>query len=271
MYFFNIRNASIVGAAVVFLAIAVMFYSNIPTTITMNELDKLVDNGLNVTEIVRDYHLKKAYFYSENETYKVWLPDSVNITRFDSVKTTYITNIGFFTYILDTIVYFGIIACIFIAAGSISSSMTTDKLNSGDWFNIIKNENIKVSFNDVIGQKDAKKDLETCISFLKKNQLYKMSGAKTPKGLLFTGPPGCGKTMLAKAFAKEAGVTFISACGSNFSEIYIGSGSQRVRKLFEVARKNKPAVLFIDEIDALGSRNSKAEHGHNEDSKTLNA
>ncbi len=108
-----------------------------------------------------------------------------------------------------------------------------------------------VSFNDIIGANDAKEELKYFIQYLKKPSLFMSKGVKQPKGVLLYGPPGTGKTMLAKAMAKEAGVTFIAAEGNEFIKRYSGEGPEKVHELFRLARKYAPAILFIDEIDVI--------------------
>jgi len=127
-----------------------------------------------------------------------------------------------------------------------------------------------VMFKDVIGHKEGKQDLLDCVKFFEHRDKYIKTGYEIPKGLMLVGHPGTGKTLLAKAFANEANVNFISVCGSDFIELYVGVGSKRVRELFELARSNAPCIIFIDEIDAVGSRRSTESHGHNEHGSTLN-
>ena len=131
-------------------------------------------------------------------------------------------------------------------------------------------DEIKVRFNDIAGNEEAKQRVQTIVNFLKKPQKYNDMGAKLPKGILFYGPPGTGKTMLAKAIAGEAGVPFFSVSGSDFVEKYVGVGASRVRALFEEAKQNSPCVVFIDEIDAVGS-SRKNSGGNNEKDQTINA
>lgn len=113
-------------------------------------------------------------------------------------------------------------------------------------------------FDDVLGMDEAKEDLQELVAFLKNPQNFSRLGGKMPKGVLLTGQPGTGKTLLAKAVAGEAGVPFFAACGSEFEEMYVGVGARRVRELFAAAQEKAPALIFIDEIDAIGSaRNPK--------------
>jgi cell division protease FtsH len=129
----------------------------------------------------------------------------------------------------------------------------------------------KVTFKDVAGVDEAKKELEEVVDFLKNNEKYKKMGARTPKGVLLVGPSGSGKTLLAKAVAGEASVPFFSIAGSEFMEMLVGIGAARVRDLFAVAKKSAPSIIFIDEIDAIGrARASGVMQSHDEREQTLN-
>ena len=129
----------------------------------------------------------------------------------------------------------------------------------------------KVTFDDVAGADEEKEELREIVEFLKDPKKYLSLGARIPKGVLLVGPPGTGKTLLAKAVAGEAGVGFLSISGSDFVELYVGVGASRVRDLFEQAKKNAPAIVFIDEIDAVGrQRGTGLGGGHDEREQTLN-
>lgn len=129
----------------------------------------------------------------------------------------------------------------------------------------------KVVFEDIAGNDSAKQDLEEVVDFLKHPKKYETLGAKIPKGVLLVGNPGTGKTMLARAVAGEANVPFFSISGSEFVEMFVGVGASRVRDLFAKAKKNAPAIIFIDEIDAVGrKRGSGMGGGHDEREQTLN-
>jgi cell division protease FtsH len=128
-----------------------------------------------------------------------------------------------------------------------------------------------VKFADVGGVDEAKKELEEVVDFLKHPKKYKAMGARTPKGVLLVGPSGTGKTLLARAVAGEAGVPFFSMAGSEFMEMLVGVGASRVRDLFGTAKKSAPAIIFIDEIDAIGRmRGYGSAGGHDEREQTLN-
>ncbi len=129
----------------------------------------------------------------------------------------------------------------------------------------------KVTFADVAGVDEVKEELEEVVAFLKEPRKFSALGARIPKGVLLYGPPGCGKTLLARAVAGEAGVPFFSISGSDFVEMFVGVGASRVRDLFEQAKKHNPCIIFIDEIDAVGrQRGAGLGGGHDEREQTLN-
>ncbi|CAN5148917.1 ATP-dependent zinc metalloprotease FtsH [soil metagenome] len=129
----------------------------------------------------------------------------------------------------------------------------------------------KITFKDVAGVNEAKKELEEVVDFLKNSEKYVKLGARTPKGVILVGPAGSGKTLLAKAVAGEAGVPFFSIAGSEFMEMLVGIGAARVRDLFATAKKSAPAIIFIDEIDAIGrARATGVMQSHDEREQTLN-
>ena len=132
-------------------------------------------------------------------------------------------------------------------------------------------EKNRKTFNDVAGSDEEKAELQELVEFLKDPKSFTKMGARIPKGVLLVGPPGTGKTLLAKAVAGEAGVQFLSISGSDFVELYVGVGASRVRDLFDQAKKVAPAIIFIDEIDAVGrQRGSGLGGGHDEREQTLN-
>ena len=133
------------------------------------------------------------------------------------------------------------------------------------------NEKKSITFKDIAGNENAKEDLEEVVDFLKHPTKFKTLGAKIPKGVLLVGPPGTGKTMIARAVAGEAKVPFYSLSGSEFVEMFVGVGASRVRDLFTKAKKNAPCIIFVDEIDAVGRRRgSGMGGGHDEREQTLN-
>src|SRR5213075_186194 len=128
-----------------------------------------------------------------------------------------------------------------------------------------------VTFDDVAGVEEAKQELTEVVEFLKYPEKFNSLGARIPRGVLLVGPPGTGKTMLARAVAGEAGVPFFSISGSEFVEMFVGVGASRVRDLFDQAKRNAPCIVFIDEIDAVGRQRGAGLGGsHDEREQTLN-
>ena len=131
--------------------------------------------------------------------------------------------------------------------------------------------NVQVRFSDVAGAEEEKEELQEIVEFLKAPKKFSNLGARIPAGVLLVGPPGTGKTLFAKAVAGEAGVPFFSVSGSDFVEMYVGVGAKRVRELFDMAKRNQPCIIFIDEIDAVGRRRGAGlGGGHDEREQTLN-
>ena len=151
------------------------------------------------------------------------------------------------------------------AAGGGNASMSINKQKAH-----VQN-NLKVRFSDVAGAEEEKEELAEVVEFLKSPKKFAALGARIPSGVLLVGPPGTGKTLFAKAVAGEAGVPFFSVSGSDFVEMYVGVGAKRVRDLFDMAKKNQPCIIFIDDIDAVGRRRGAGlGGGHDEREQTLN-
>jgi cell division protease FtsH len=138
---------------------------------------------------------------------------------------------------------------------------------------ISSKDTVDVTFNDVAGVDEAKEEVNEIVEFLKNPSKFQRLGGRIPRGVLLVGPPGCGKTLLAKAIAGEADVPFFSISGSDFVEMFVGVGASRVRDLFKQAKENSPCIIFLDEIDAVGRRRGGGftTGGHDEREQTLNA
>ncbi len=189
-----------------------------------------------------------------------------------SVKPTSSTTSNVIGFGLTTIVPVLIIGALLVwmmrsAQGQGNQALSFGKSRA----RLYGNEKDKVTFKEIAGQGEAKQDLEEVVEFLKFPKKFSALGAKIPKGVLLVGPPGTGKTMLARAVAGEAGVPFFSISGSEFVEMFVGVGASRVRDLFAKAKKNAPCIIFVDEIDAVGRRRgSGMGGGHDEREQTLN-
>ena len=178
---------------------------------------------------------------------------------------------SFLLNMIPTIILLGVMIFFFIytikQAGGGGKIGQFGKSNAKNHLNIGK----KATFDDVAGADEEKEELKEIVDFLKDSTKYNEIGARVPKGVLLLGPPGTGKTLLARAVAGEAGVPFFSISGSDFVEMFVGVGASRVRDLFEQAKKNAPAIIFIDEIDAVGRhRGAGLGGGHDEREQTLN-
>ena len=174
-----------------------------------------------------------------------------------------------FSWVLPIFIFFGIWM---LLANKMQKNMGGGILGMGSSKKLVNSEKPNVKFDDVAGVLEAKEEVKEIVDFLKHPDRYLNLGAKIPKGVLLVGPPGTGKTLLAKAVAGEADVPFFSVSGSSFIEMFVGVGASRVRDLFENAKKEAPAIVFIDEIDAIGkSRAANGQMGGNDErEQTLN-
>ncbi|MDI3261430.1 MAG: ATP-dependent zinc metalloprotease FtsH [Fulvimonas sp.] len=171
------------------------------------------------------------------------------------------------SWLLPALVFFAIWSYVIKRMGAGGGMMAIGKSKA----RIYVETDTKVTFADVAGADEAKQELQEVVEFLKDPKRYGRLGAHVPKGVLLVGPPGTGKTLLARAVAGEAGVPFFSISGSEFVELFVGVGAARVRDLFQQARAKAPAIIFIDELDALGkARGAIPGAGHDEKEQTLN-
>ena len=208
--------------------------------------------------------------------------DNVNLTRKSegkaAIDVSYAKSKGDWMMILVNVLPFLLIVLFFVW---MSRGMANAANGAGGIFNVgkakaqvfDKDKKDKVTFKDVAGLAGAKQEVEEIVSFLKEPKKYTTLGGKIPKGVLLVGPPGTGKTLLAKAVAGEANVPFFSMSGSDFVEMFVGVGASRVRDLFRQAKEKAPAIVFIDEIDAVGrarGRNNMMGGGNDERESTLN-
>lgn len=264
-------------------------------TITMNQLNSQL-KGTKIDTIYYAENNNSIYIITKDNKLETILnprTDEFKDNIFDAnVKIEPLTNLKFKSVILANKMFiFGFILsgiyiwCIYYLMKD-STLETNDNItvvnkkkkklvkeggtNSTANTNIDKNyDDTYKTFDDIAGLKEVKKDMKCLVDFLVNKERYLNAGAKLPKGVILYGPPGTGKTLLAKAVANEANVPFLYMSGSEFIEMYVGVGAKRVRELFEKARKNSPCIIFIDEIDAIGSKRTDNDNG--EDRKTINA
>lgn len=210
----------------------------------------------------------KSFIYKVNLKLE---PDVVSDLKKKEIGYTYSTktdiNWGFFLIIL--VVGFLLFRMLRGGASGMNGAGMLGKVG-GNVFNKVTPEMINVTFADVEGVDEAKAELSEIVDYLRNPDKFKNLGAKVPRGVLLTGKPGTGKTMLAKALAKEAGVPFFYGSGSDFIEVFVGVGASRMRSLFQEARKSNPCILFIDEIDAIGAKRD-AMGSNSERDQTINA
>ena len=238
-----------------------------------NEIDKdgkVVENGekapegeIDEKEQIDDKLLKKS-IVPDTETFMGLIHDQVdkgNEIKLEEKSPSALMKMpAYVISLLPTIIMVALFIMIFKMQG------LTEK---GDVYDESERK-VKVKFDDVAGLDEEKAELIEIVDFLKNSKKYTDMGAKIPKGILLYGKPGTGKTLIAKAIAGEADVPFISMSGSEFIEMFAGLGASRVRKLFSKARKLEPCIVFIDEIDAIGSRRTNGSGAESENNQTLN-
>ncbi|MCD8345216.1 MAG: ATP-dependent zinc metalloprotease FtsH [Oscillospiraceae bacterium] len=233
------------------------------------ELTMTLDSGETITYDVPSVNAFYNELFSETNNYR----DEYNATHSTPLEYDLVaaTDSSFWLNLIPTLLMIGVM--IFLVISMSRSISSAGKIGSVGKANV-KVENggqTKVTFEDVAGADEEKAELQEIVELLKDPKKYQDIGAKIPKGVLLVGPPGNGKTLLAKAVAGEAGVPFFSISGSDFLELYVGVGAARVRDLFDQAKKASPSIIFIDEIDAVGRRRGTGlGGGHDEREQTLN-
>lgn len=252
------------------------FGSESSRNIAYSELKKLIESNqisqvsIGQTSIRALSNQNTVYIAKKvsNDPSLIALLDEKKISYGAYSETNWFTDM-IFSWLLPILIFFGI--WMFLAS-RMQKNMGSSILGIGSSRKLVNSEKPKVKFGDVAGVEEAKEEVKEIVDFLKHPERYINLGAKIPKGLLLVGPPGTGKTLLAKAVAGEADVPFVSVSGSSFIEMFVGVGASRVRDLFENAKKEAPAIVFIDEIDAIGkSRAAGAMMGGNDErEQTLN-
>lgn len=227
-------------------------------------------------EVVNDKATVTIKNGSATEKYYVYVPERDSLNSFLSennlqdieIKYNSRYTSGFWSYLpsllLGVLLIFGLLYV--VRAVNNANKPINDYSHAG-----AEESKEKVKFTDVAGADEEKEELKEVVDFLKDHKKFTEMGARIPRGVLMVGPPGTGKTLLAKAVAGEANVPFFSISGSDFVEMYVGVGASRVRDLFATAKRNKPCIIFIDEIDAVGrQRGAGLGGGHDEREQTLN-
>lgn len=214
-------------------------------------VESFKEQGSNIYQIFKDSNV-------DSSKTKVVIKDDTTLNNWINVASS----------VLPVVLMVAFFYFIFRQARGAQESVFSFGQSKAKLFN---KDNPRISFSDVAGVDEAKQELTEIVDFLKNPGKYKAMGARTPKGVLMIGPSGTGKTLLARATAGEAGVPFFSMAGSEFMEMLVGVGASRVRDLFNTAKKSQPAIIFIDEIDAIGrQRGMGLMGGHDEREQTLN-
>lgn len=246
-------------------------------TISYYELKQLIENK-EVEQVSIGQTIIKAQGNKDGQKI-VYTAKKVNdsslVPLLDSKSIPYsgFSETNWFTDMLGWLVpVFIILALWMFMASRMQKSMGNGIFGMGNSKKLVNAEKPKVRFDDMAGNKEAKEEVVEIVDFLKYPDRYASIGAKIPKGVLLVGPPGTGKTLLAKAVAGEANVPFFSMSGSSFIEMFVGLGASRVRDLFDMAKKEAPSIIFIDEIDAIGKSRAAGGmiSGNDEREQTLN-
>lgn len=224
--------------------------SSVYDTGNLNADSAYVNMGQSAQRI--EYVDKKKGGHSEIHTLQIDPKNPLKVSVVDGSKR------GMWGLLKSTIGFL-----ILVAAASVYLEGVSQNVQKGIGVSnkkIIPVENVKVTFADVKGCDEVKQELEEIIDYLKNSDKFTKIGAKLPKGILLSGEPGTGKTLIARAIAGEANVPFIQASGSEFEEMFVGVGARRIRELFQAAKKHAPCIVFIDEIDAVGSKRSNRDN-----------
>ena len=226
--------------------------------ITQNQNRQLIDDIFNFTRAQCNetiiysntvYHTK----FSRQKNFEEMVVKYLNQSNLKPIDIYYSESI---VNVIYSVMYNIIMITIIMNVLNFSVSRLTNGMTKNPG-KLIKPEDLDVDIKNVIGLNDTKEEVLQYIDYMKNREQYLKMGVEIPRGLLFIGPPGCGKTYLAKCIAAEANVNFISLSGSDFHEMFVGVGAGRMKSLFRVARKNSPSIVFIDEIDSLGQKRSK--------------
>ena len=251
---------------------------NAPESSTFSELQSQINEGLVLEATIKEQSNTVEYMLVNDDTvYKTEYPEGFEGEIFkllidqSIVLNTDTEPAGIQDYLIAFLPWIFLAGFMFFMFSQVRSNGNQIMQFGKSKAKELDEESPKVTFNDVAGAEEAKEELEEIKEFLKSPEKFNKLGAKIPKGVLLVGPPGTGKTLLAKAVAGESKVPFFSISGSDFVEMFVGVGASRVRDLFKKAKDSSPAIIFIDEIDAVGRmRGAGLGGGHDEREQTLN-
>jgi cell division protease FtsH len=277
----SIKNAGFVALIVLFLLIIFAAYNQPSTLKQISSTTAIADNNagdyssilvngneLEITQKGHNHATLKAYVDPNTGLKAQGLNTTKSSVTYKASTSSSSTLLDIASSVIPILLIGGLLYFMLRSAqGQGNQALSFGKSRA----RLYGNEKDKMTFNEIAGSNEAKQDLEEVVEFLKFPKKFASLGARIPKGVLLVGPPGTGKTMLARAVAGEANVPFFSISGSEFVEMFVGVGASRVRDLFAKAKKNAPCIIFIDEIDAVGRRRgSGMGGGHDEREQTLN-
>ncbi len=244
-----------VSATLVIMLILFAMLRDNAELITLKDATKILDNK-SVKSVIASQEY--VYLKTDGEIYKI-ASSQVSPKMFSNYQVTIKNSSNIVLYFLFLVLFLGLATLLYrwfrannyFSVAKVESGNYGSKQESSRPIESIKSD---VTFDDIGGISDVKSELEEIIDFMKKPKRYKSFGARMPRGVLLVGPPGVGKTMIAKAVANAAGVPFYYQSGASFVQIYVGMGAKRVHELFTAAKNSAPAIIFIDEIDAVGKK-----------------
>ena len=222
-----------------------------------------IKKEIKILKIIVDEYNKRIKYVTDKKVYEIIVNKRIieKIEKeYEKIEIKYRKEPEIIIKIIKLIIYIYItieVLKIIFPLKKEKEEIRDNKINEEESFNIIKSEEIEETFEDIIGNKKIKEEMKQCIDYIKNKEKYERVGYKIPKGIIINGPPGTGKTMIAKAMAKEAGIKYIYTTGSSFIEKYAGTGQKRVKEIFRYARKNSPCIIFIDEIDGIGNKRNE--------------
>ncbi len=247
-------------------SVKTLTYSQFLNEVEKNNVNSITISGNTITGVLNDQQKFSTYLPDDPDLMSILRSKNVNIEAKPPVE------LSWWMRVLSSLLPMALIIGIWIfmmrqMQGGGNKVMSFGKSQA----KLLGKESPKVTFADVAGVDEAKEELQEVVDFLKNPAKFNQLGAKIPKGVLLYGPPGAGKTLLARAVAGEAGVAFFSISGSDFVEMFVGVGAARVRDLFRQAKASRPCIVFMDEIDAVGRhRGAGLGGGHDEREQTLN-
>ncbi len=228
-------------------------------------------NGGNVKEVFFDNNSYIEFKMTDKKTYKTDNPRLENFKEMLLLKGVKVIETRKFNPWFDIPIVIFISGLLYLIVVKASNTKELKNAKEVDHLTLNSSENINILFDDVAGNYEAKESLKEVVDFLKNPEKFSKYGARLPRGVMLYGDPGNGKTLIAKACAGESNVPFYALSGSDFVQVYVGVGASRIRKLFSKAKSHGKAVIFIDEIDAIGKKRSNSAASSDERDQTLNA